>query len=101
MLSADGHQIPGWVTAPDVLRAIARQISTAQAQIAQAQTAQAQTAQAQAAAERGPRRPGRAPAAPADPAAWISVHTEITIPAGSPAAGRMLADVSCRRAPPR
>ena len=24
VLSADGHQIQGWVTAPDVLRAIAR-----------------------------------------------------------------------------
>ena len=36
----------------------------------------------------GPRRPGRARAAAADPAARISVHTEITIPAGLPAAGR-------------
>ena len=37
MLSADGHQIPGWVTVPDVLRAIAGQITTTQAQTAQAQ----------------------------------------------------------------
>jgi chloride channel protein, CIC family len=37
VLSADGHQILGWATAPGVLRAIARQITTGQAQAQQTQ----------------------------------------------------------------
>jgi chloride channel protein, CIC family len=37
VLSADGRQIPGWVTASDVLQTIARQITTTQPQTPQAQ----------------------------------------------------------------
>ena len=37
--SADGHQIPGWVTAPDMLTTIGRQITTEQARTARAQPA--------------------------------------------------------------
>ena len=39
ILYADGRQIPGWVTAPDVLRAIARQLTTARVRSQQAQAA--------------------------------------------------------------
>ena len=61
VLSADGHQIQGWITAPGVLRAIARQITTAQA------------AEHAGPGQRrlGARGPGITPAAPADPAARL------------------------------
>ena len=39
VLSSDGQQIQGWITAPAVLRAIARQITAAQPATAQAQSA--------------------------------------------------------------
>ena len=83
MLSADGHQIPGWVTAPDVLRAIARQITAAQAQ----------TAQAQVAADGDHADPGSLRRHPPTPLPGYQ-FVEITITAGSPAAGRNLADVT-------
>ena len=60
VLSADGHQIPGWVTAPDVLTAIGRQITTEQARTARAQPAPTTVTPA-----------GIDPAAPADPATRI------------------------------
>jgi chloride channel protein, CIC family len=83
VLSADGHQILGWVTAPGVLRAIARQITTAQAQ----------TQQAQISADWDHADPGALPQHPPTPLPGYQL-TEITITAGSPAAGRKLADVS-------
>jgi CIC family chloride channel protein len=80
VLSADGHQIPGWVTAPDVLAAIARQITTPQPQ----------TAQARVAADGDHAGPGTRP-----PTLLPGYRlTEITITAGSPAAGHKLADVT-------
>jgi len=83
VLSADGRQIPGWVTAPDVLRAIARQLSTSQAE----------TVQAQAAADWDTPDPGLLPQHPSTPLPGYQ-FTEITITAGSPAAGRKLAEVT-------
>ena len=83
VLSADGHQIPGWVTAPDVLAAIARQIATAHAP----------TAQAQARADRDHADQGTLPQHPPTPLPGYQL-TDITITAGSPAAGRKLADVA-------
>jgi CIC family chloride channel protein len=80
VLSADGHQIPGWVTAPDVLAAITRQITTPQPQ----------TAQARVAADGDHDGPGTRPPTPLPGYQF----TEITITAGSPAAGRKLADVT-------
>ena len=83
VLSADGRQIPGWVTAPDVLRAIARQITTAQAE----------TTQAQAAADGDHADPGALPRHPPTSLPGYQL-AEITITVGSPAAGRTLADVT-------
>jgi chloride channel protein, CIC family len=83
VLSADGHQIPGWVTAPDVLRAIARQITTARAE----------TAQAQVSADWDQADSGALPQHPPTPLPGYR-FTEITITAGSPAVGRTLADVT-------
>jgi chloride channel protein, CIC family len=93
VLSADGRHIPGWVTAPDVLRAIGRQISTAQAQTQQAQTQQAQTQQAQAGADWDHADPGELPQHPPTPLPGYRL-TEITIPPGSPASGRTLSEVT-------
>ena len=67
-LSADDHQIPGWVTAPDVLAAIARQIPTPQLQ----------TAQPQVAAHGGHDGPGTRPPTPLPGYQF----TEITVTAG-------------------
>jgi CIC family chloride channel protein len=83
VLSADGRQIPGWVTAPDVLRAIGRQLTAAQAQ----------NAQAEVAADGDHADPGSLPRHPPDPLPGYRL-VEITITAGSPAAGRNLADVT-------
>ena len=73
----------GWVTAPDVLRAIARQITTAQAE----------TAQAQLAADWDHADPESRLRHPPTPLPGYQV-TEITITAGSPAAGRKLGDLT-------
>ena len=83
VLSADGRQIPGWVTAPDVLAAIARQITTAQAQ----------TVQAQPGADWDHADPAALPQHPPTPLPGYQI-TEITITPGSPAAGRKLADLT-------
>jgi chloride channel protein, CIC family len=83
VLSADGHRIPGWVTAPDVLRTIARQITTAQPQ----------TAQAQVTADWDHGDPDSLPQHPPTPLPGYQV-IEITIPPGSPAAGRTLSDLT-------
>jgi CIC family chloride channel protein len=83
VLSADGHQIPGWVTAPDVLRAIARQITTAQPQ----------TRQAQVSAGWDEAGPGTLPQHPPTPLPGYQ-FAEITITAGSPAAGTKLGDLT-------
>jgi len=66
VLSADGRQIPGWVTAPDVLRAIARQITA---------------------------EPDSVPRHPPTPLPGY-LFTEIAVTAESPAAGHKLADVT-------
>jgi chloride channel protein, CIC family len=83
VLSADGRQIPGWVTAPDALRAIGRQITTAQAQ----------TQQARISADWDQTDPRTLPRHPPTPLPGYQ-FTEITITAGSPASGRTLADVT-------
>jgi chloride channel protein, CIC family len=83
VLSDDGRQIPGWVAAPDVLRAIAREITTAQAQ----------TAQAQVTADWDHADPSSLPRHPPTPLPGYQV-TEITVTAGSPAAGRKLREVT-------
>jgi chloride channel protein, CIC family len=79
VLSADGHQIPGWVTAPDVLAAIGRQLATTQAHTAQAQVS--------ADADRG-----TLPKQPPTPLPGYQ-FTEIAVTAGSPAAGRKIGDL--------
>ena len=83
VLSADGHQIPGWVTAPDVLRAIARQITTAPAPAAQTQVS----------ANPDHTAPDALPQHPPTPLPGYQL-TEIAVTADSPAAGRKLADVT-------
>ena len=87
VLSADGHQIQGWITAPGVLRAIARQITTAQAE----------STQAQVSADREHADPESLLRHPPTPLPGYQV-AEITITAGSPAAGRKLGDVAWPRA---
>ena len=83
VLSADGRQIPGWVTAPDVLRAIGRQLSTAQPHTQQAQvSADWDQTDSDALAQHPP-----------TPLPGYRL-TEIAVTAGSPAAGRKLGDVS-------
>ncbi len=83
VLSADGRQIPGWVTAPGVLAAIARQITTTQAQARQAEIA----------ADGDHADPATPPQHPPTPLPGYQL-TEITITAGSPAAGHKLADLT-------
>ena len=83
VLSADGHQIQGWITAPGVLRAIARQITTAQAE----------STQAQVSADWEHADPESLLRHPPTPLPGYQV-AEITITAGSPAAGRKLGDVT-------
>jgi CIC family chloride channel protein len=78
VLSADGRQISGWVAAPDVLRAIGRQLTTAQAELA---------------ADGDHAGPGTRPRHPPTPRPGYRL-VEITITAGSPVAGRNLADVT-------
>jgi CIC family chloride channel protein len=83
VLSSDGRQIPGWITAPDVLRAISRQISTARAQ----------TAQAQASAGWDHESPDGLAEHPPTPLPGYQV-AEIVVTADSPAAGHRLGTVS-------
>jgi CIC family chloride channel protein len=83
VLSADGQQIQGWITAPAVLRAIARQITTARAL----------STQAQVSADWEHADPESLLRHPPTPLPGYQV-AEITITAGSPAAGRKLGDVT-------
>ncbi len=83
VLSADGRQIQGWITAPGVLRAIARQIATTRAQ----------TTQAQLTADPEHADPDTLQQHPPTPLPGYR-FVEITITAGSPAAGRKLAEVA-------
>ena len=87
VLSADGRQVPGWVTAPDVLAAIARQITAAQVQAQQAQLA----------ADADHAGPGALPRYPPVPLPGYQ-FTEIAVTAGSPAAGQKLGDLTWPRA---
>jgi CIC family chloride channel protein len=83
VISDDGQYLEGWITSSNVLQAVARHISSAQPS----------TAQPPPAAE---------PVAPAPPTTTAEVPTplkgyqvlEVTIPAGSPAAGQKLGDVT-------
>jgi chloride channel protein, CIC family len=83
VLSAEGRQILGWVAAPDVLRAVGRQITTAQAQ----------TTHAQVTAGSDHAGPDSLPRHPPTPLPGYQ-FTEIAITADSPAAGRTLADLT-------
>jgi len=86
VLSADGRQIQGWVTAPGVLRTIARQISAGQVQ----------AAQAQASADWDHAGPGSARQHPPTPLPGYQL-VEVVVAAGSSAAGRKLGEVSWPR----
>ncbi len=86
VLSADGRQVQGWVTAPGVLRAIAHQISTPRAESAQARAAAGEHAD--------PESFLRHPPTPL-PGYRLVV---ITVGSASPAAGRKLKDVTWPRA---
>jgi CIC family chloride channel protein len=78
VLSADGRQVQGWVTAPGVLRAIARQITATRAQIT---------------AGRAPAEPDALQQHPPTPLPGYRL-VEITITPDSSAAGRKLGDVT-------
>ena len=82
VLSADGHQIQGWVTAPDVLRAIARQITAGQPG----------TGHAQLAADWDHADPDPARQHPPTPLPGYQL-VEITIAGDSPASSRKLGEV--------
>jgi chloride channel protein, CIC family len=87
VLSADGHRIQGWITAPGVLRSIARQVSASQAETTQAQVT--------ADWEHGdPQSLLRHPPTPLPGYRLI----EITVTADSPGIGRKLQDVAWPRA---
>jgi CIC family chloride channel protein len=83
VLSPDGHQVQGWITAPAVLRAIARQITTSRPA----------TAQAQAAADWDHPGPAMLTLHAPNPLPGYRL-VEITITPGSPAAGRKLGDIT-------
>jgi CIC family chloride channel protein len=89
VLSADGHQVQGWVTSAGVLRALAREVSGAHREVSGAHR---EAAQAQAAAGWDD---GDAEAMLRHPPAPLPGYQviEITISDGSPAAGRKLDDV--------
>ena len=83
VLSTDGQYLQGWITSQDVLQAVTRRIRTARAAAAQAQRAAGS-------------------ALPRPQVAIQEVPTplrdcqilEVTIPAGSPAAGKALGDIA-------
>jgi CIC family chloride channel protein len=83
VLSPDGQQIPGWVTAPGVLAAIGRRITTEQAP----------TARGEAHADHGQADPDALPRRPPTPLPGYQ-FIEITITADSPAAGHNLSDLT-------
>jgi hypothetical protein len=82
VLSADEHQILGWITSASVMRALAREISGTCGEAAQAQAAAGQD-------HHGAQGMLIHPPAPLPGYQVI----EITITEGSPAAGRKLGDV--------
>ena len=83
VLSADGQHLQGWITSQNVLQAVARRMRTARAATAQAQRAA------------GPALPGLRAAAREPPTPLCGYQIlEITIPAGSPAVGRALGDIT-------
>jgi CIC family chloride channel protein len=84
VLSADAQHLQGWITSQNVLQAVARHMRTLRAATAQAQRAA------------GPALPGpRAAAAREAPTPLRDYQIlEITIPAGSPAAGKALRDLT-------
>jgi CIC family chloride channel protein len=77
VLSADGQHLQGWITSQNVLQAVARHVHTTRAGAAQAQP-------------HGPQDDLREAPAPLRGYQIL----EITIPAGSPAAGRALGDIT-------
>ncbi len=83
VLSADGHQIQGWVTSTGVLRTLARQITTTQAETTQAQVAADW-------AHPGPDSVMRHPSAPLPGYQVI----EITLTGDSRGAGRKLGELA-------
>jgi CIC family chloride channel protein len=83
VLSADGRQVAGWVTSTSVLRAVAREINTAQAE----------TAKAQAAADWDHPDPASVAQEPSNPLPGYRI-VEITIANSSPAAGMKLGDIA-------
>ena len=83
VLAADGQHLQGWITSQNVLQAVARRMRTAGAATAQAQRAAGP-------ALPGPRAAGREAPTPLRGYQIL----EITIPAGSPAVGRALGDIT-------
>ena len=83
VLSSDGQQIQGWITAPAVLRAIARQITASQPA----------TVQAQAAADWDHADPSALTGDPPTPLPGYQL-VEIAITPGSLAAGRKLGAIT-------
>jgi CIC family chloride channel protein len=83
VISGDGRRIEGWVTNTSVLQALARQLSTAQAE----------TARAQLTADWGHEDVESSLREPSSPLHGYRV-AEITIAAGSPAAAHRLRDVA-------
>ncbi|HEU5391309.1 MAG TPA: chloride channel protein [Streptosporangiaceae bacterium] len=83
VLSSDGRQIQGWITAPAVLRAIARQVTESQPA----------TAQAQAAADWDHPDPSALSGDPPTPLPGYRL-VEIAITPGSLAAGRKLGEIT-------
>jgi CIC family chloride channel protein len=83
VLSADGQHLQGWITSQNVLQAVARHMRTVRAATAQAQQGA------------GPALPGLRAAAREAPTPLRDYQIlEITIPAGSPAAGKTLGDIT-------
>ena len=83
VISADGQHLQGWITSHNVLQAVARRISAAQAGTAQPQPGV------------GPALPGRQDDLHRAPTPLGGFKVlEIAIPAGSPAAGRKLGDIT-------
>ena len=83
VLAADGQHLQGWITSKNVLQAVARHMRTAPAATGQAQRAA------------GPALPGLRAAAREAPTPLRGYQIlEITIPVGSPAAGRALGDIT-------
>ena len=83
MISADGQHLQGWITSQNVLQAVARHMHAAPAAAPAATAAAAPAAPGPQAASRQPPTPLRG-----------YQVLEITIAAGSPAAGQALGDIA-------